>query len=175
MGRIRGYGSLGLGYSATSGMRSDGCGAMAIVGIGDSRRNSSVPSSAPLPGFQWRCSSLPSAPQACINFSFYRQSSGCDRIAATSVSPSRCLISPIWPRYGLLAAKFPHPFVDDSKSSTLVGGGLAYLFITLMTVTSFAAPRRLIGERAWRILHTVGSYYIWLIFLNSYSARACRT
>jgi DMSO/TMAO reductase YedYZ heme-binding membrane subunit len=43
--------------------------------------------------------------------------------------------------------------------------------LTLMTITSFAAPRRLIGERAWKILHTTGSYYIWLIFMNSYLSR----
>ena len=29
-----------------------------------------------------------------------------------------------------------------------------------------------IGPRAWKILHTVGSYYIWLIFANSYVSRA---
>ena len=30
----------------------------------------------------------------------------------------------------------------------------------------------MIGPRAWKILHTVGSYYIWLIFANSYIGRA---
>lgn len=71
-----------------------------------------------------------------------------------------------------LGARFPHPFLDELTIVTLIGGGLAYVFITLMTITSFAAPRRLIGERAWSILHTSGSYYIWLIFLNSYLSRA---
>ena len=41
-----------------------------------------------------------------------------------------------------------------------------------MTITSFAPPRRLIGEHAWKILHTTGSYYVWLIFFNSYAVRA---
>ena len=71
-----------------------------------------------------------------------------------------------------LGAYFPRPFLDDLNIVTLIGGGLAYLFITLMTITSFTAPRRLIGERAWSILHTTGSYYIWLIFLNSYLSRS---
>jgi methionine sulfoxide reductase heme-binding subunit len=71
-----------------------------------------------------------------------------------------------------LAAWFPHPFVDDLNAVTLIGGGLAYLFIAAMTVTSFAPPRRAIGERAWKILHTTGSYYIWLIFVQSYLPRA---
>ena len=72
----------------------------------------------------------------------------------------------------LLAAKFPHPFMDDLQRGTLIGGGLAYVLIGLMTITSFAAPRRLVGERAWKVLHTIGAYYIWLIFLNSYASRA---
>jgi sulfoxide reductase heme-binding subunit YedZ len=67
---------------------------------------------------------------------------------------------------------FPHPFIDDLNAVTVVGGGLAYVFITAMTITSFAPPRRAIGERAWHRLHTIGSYYVWLIFLNSYVSRA---
>lgn len=72
----------------------------------------------------------------------------------------------------VLGVYFPHPFVDELQTATIVGGGLAYVFITLMTLTSFAAPRRAIGERAWKMLHTIGAYYIWLIFLNSYLSRA---
>jgi DMSO/TMAO reductase YedYZ heme-binding membrane subunit len=30
----------------------------------------------------------------------------------------------------------------------------------------------MLGPRGWTILHTVGSYYIWLIFANSYLSRA---
>lgn len=73
-----------------------------------------------------------------------------------------------------LAVAFPHPFVDDLRPITLVGGGLAYAFITAMTITSFSAPRRAIGAKAWTVLHTVGGYYIWTIFLNSYLSRAMR-
>lgn len=72
----------------------------------------------------------------------------------------------------VLGKFFPHPFVDELNAVTLAGGGLAYAFLTLMTITSFSSPRRAIGERAWKTLHTVGSYYIWLIFLNSYLSRA---
>jgi DMSO/TMAO reductase YedYZ heme-binding membrane subunit len=71
-----------------------------------------------------------------------------------------------------LGSYFPHPFVDELNAVTLIGGGLAYVFVTLMTITSFAGPRRWMGERSWSILHTTGSYYIWLIFLNSYVSRA---
>jgi len=67
-----------------------------------------------------------------------------------------------------LGAWFPHPFLDDTTAVTFLGGGLAYVFLAAMTITSFAPPRRLIGERAWKILHTTGSYYIWFIFFISY-------
>lgn len=72
----------------------------------------------------------------------------------------------------VLGVAFPHPFVDDLKAITLIGGGLAYAFIAAMTLTSFQAPRKAIGSKAWTVLHTVGGYYIWLIFLNSYLSRA---
>jgi methionine sulfoxide reductase heme-binding subunit len=55
---------------------------------------------------------------------------------------------------------------------TVIFGGLAYVFIAAMTLTSFDRTAAAIGPRAWKVLHTVGSYYIWLIFLNSYVSRA---
>lgn len=53
-----------------------------------------------------------------------------------------------------------------------IGGGLAYLFIAAMTLTSFDRTARLIGPRAWKILHAAGSYYVCLVFANSYIGRA---
>lgn len=41
-----------------------------------------------------------------------------------------------------------------------------------MTATSFDRTAQWIGPKAWRILHTAGSYYVWLIFANSYVGRA---
>lgn len=55
---------------------------------------------------------------------------------------------------------------------TWVFGGLAYVFIAAMTATSFDRTAQLIGPRAWQILHTTGSYYVWFIFANSYIGRA---
>ena len=46
----------------------------------------------------------------------------------------------------------------------LSGGGLAYLFLLLMAATSNNSAVRRIGSKNWKRLHTVGSYYIWLIF-----------
>lgn len=56
--------------------------------------------------------------------------------------------------------------------ATLVGGGLAYVFIAAMTATSFDRTAAWIGARAWRRLHTAGGYYIWFIFFISYAPRA---
>jgi methionine sulfoxide reductase heme-binding subunit len=66
----------------------------------------------------------------------------------------------------------PVEFARDVNAITWIGGGLAYVFIAAMTATSFDRTAELIGPRAWKILHTVGSYYIWLIFANSYIGRA---
>lgn len=66
----------------------------------------------------------------------------------------------------------PVEFAQQVNAITWIGGGLAYVFIALMTATSFDRTAQMIGPRAWKILHTVGSYYIWLIFANSYIGRA---
>jgi methionine sulfoxide reductase heme-binding subunit len=66
----------------------------------------------------------------------------------------------------------PVEFARDVNAITWIGGGLAYVFIAAMTATSFDRTAEMIGPRAWKILHTVGSYYIWLIFANSYIGRA---
>jgi sulfoxide reductase heme-binding subunit YedZ len=66
----------------------------------------------------------------------------------------------------------PVEFARDVTAITWIGGGLAYVFIAAMTATSFDRTAEMIGPRAWKILHTVGSYYIWLIFANSYIGRA---
>ncbi|MGH8187112.1 MAG: hypothetical protein ACREUC_11145, partial [Steroidobacteraceae bacterium] len=60
----------------------------------------------------------------------------------------------------------------DVTAITWIFGGLAYVFIAAMAATSFDRTTGMIGPRAWKILHTTGSYYIWLIFANSYISRA---
>lgn len=52
----------------------------------------------------------------------------------------------------------------------IVGGGLAYLLIALMAVTSTEGAQRRLG-RNWRRLHLVGGWYVWIVFLNSYLGR----
>jgi sulfoxide reductase heme-binding subunit YedZ len=72
----------------------------------------------------------------------------------------------------MLAFYFPHPFLDRLNGISLVGGGLAYGFILLLSITSFSGPRRWLGPQRWSLLHTTGSYYIWVIFAQSYVLRS---
>ena len=47
----------------------------------------------------------------------------------------------------------------------LMVGGLAYLLLGLMAITSNNTSVRKLGAKRWKLLHKVGSYYIWLIFM----------
>ena len=57
---------------------------------------------------------------------------------------------------------------------TIVGGGLAYIFISLLALTSNDWSVKKLGPEVWRRLHLIGSYYIWAIFMNSYLGRIAR-
>jgi sulfoxide reductase heme-binding subunit YedZ len=78
--------------------------------------------------------------------------------------------------YHLLAlvalARVSPAFVESLNAVTLVGGGMAYVFIAAMVATSFDRSAAWLGPRRWKVLHTVGMYYIWIIFLQSYLPRA---
>ncbi|WP_291200384.1 hypothetical protein [Hyphomonas sp.] len=52
----------------------------------------------------------------------------------------------------------------------LSGGGLAQLSIALLAATSINAAQRRLG-RNWPRLRLVGSWQVWLVFLNSYLGR----
>lgn len=46
---------------------------------------------------------------------------------------------------------------------------IAYAILLAMTVTSFSAPRRRVGPRAWLVLHKLGIYAMWLAIWTSYA------
>lgn len=71
-----------------------------------------------------------------------------------------------------LGLAFPEPFVSGLNAVTLIGGGIAYGFMFAMAATSTDAAVRRMGRKHWARLHTVGGWYIWLIFLQSYLPRA---
>ncbi|MEM9622447.1 MAG: hypothetical protein AAF993_12405 [Pseudomonadota bacterium] len=59
---------------------------------------------------------------------------------------------------------------EDPGIISIVGGGTAYLMIAVMTATSNNLSMRKLGAN-WRKIHVVCSWYVWLIFLNSYTGR----
>lgn len=59
----------------------------------------------------------------------------------------------------------------DPSLSNNHGGNLGYLFILAMTATSFPSTAALLGNQNWKILHTVGMYYLWLAFIYSFGHR----
>jgi len=65
--------------------------------------------------------------------------------------------------------------VARTPTETLVFGGLAYVFIVLMTATSFDATAAWLGPRRWRRLHTVGAYYNWFIFALNFFVLAFKS
>lgn len=62
-------------------------------------------------------------------------------------------------------------FVEDLNAVTIVGGGMAYVFLTAMVATSLDRTAAALGRRWWERLHKVGGYYIWGIFFQSYLPR----
>jgi hypothetical protein len=49
-----------------------------------------------------------------------------------------------------------------------------FLIVTAMTATSNDAAVRALGPRSWKRLHTVGIYWIWFMFLETYAVRIAR-
>ncbi len=58
---------------------------------------------------------------------------------------------------------------ESRETQTLAIGGLAYVFLLLMVLTSNNASIRMLGAKLWKLLHKAGSYYIWFIFLATSS------
>lgn len=66
------------------------------------------------------------------------------------------------------------PVGFHASAVTRIFGGFAYVLIAAMAATSFDRSARWLGARRWRLLHVIGSYYVWLVFTNSYAGRAFR-
>lgn len=62
--------------------------------------------------------------------------------------------------------------IPNTKLFTMVGGGIAYVFVVAMLFTSFPFFSNKLSKKQWKLLHTVGGYWIWLVFLFSYLKRA---
>ena len=58
--------------------------------------------------------------------------------------------------------------------TTIVLGGFGLVVIAAMTATSFDRTAAWLGPRAWRVLHTFGVYYLWLIFMATFVPNLAR-
>ena len=55
---------------------------------------------------------------------------------------------------------------------TLIGGGIAYVLLYLMALTSNDRAVAALGLDRWRRLHRIGMHYNWFIFFQSFAGRA---
>jgi hypothetical protein len=63
-----------------------------------------------------------------------------------------------------LASADQELFWKLTNIANVVLGGAAYVFIAAMVATSFDRTAAWLGPHKWRLLHLVGSWYIWLSF-----------
>jgi len=70
----------------------------------------------------------------------------------------------------LLHQNFQQIFIVQSAFEIALGG-LAYLFLTLMLLTSFERCSKLIARTSWERLHKIGGYWILIVFTNSMVGR----
>ncbi|MFY7835854.1 MAG: hypothetical protein ACOVQ0_06190 [Novosphingobium sp.] len=59
---------------------------------------------------------------------------------------------------------------EPRSIASLIPGGIAYVFILLMALTSSKAAMRALG-RNWKRLHSTGIHVIWLIYTLAYAKR----
>jgi sulfoxide reductase heme-binding subunit YedZ len=55
--------------------------------------------------------------------------------------------------------------------ATIIGGGLGYVFVIAMALTSTDEWVRKLTPKRWKLLHTIGASYIALIFFLTYFKR----
>jgi len=65
----------------------------------------------------------------------------------------------------------PAGFAEATSAASYIFGGIGYAFILALSATSFDRTAAMLGPRAWRGLHLVGGYYLWLQFMVSFGKR----
>jgi methionine sulfoxide reductase heme-binding subunit len=71
----------------------------------------------------------------------------------------------------MLARRDPVLFDALTTPLSFIFGGLGYVFIVAMLVTSFDTSARAIGPRAWMRLHTAGIWFLWIMFAFNFGKR----
>ena len=89
-----------------------------------------------------------------------------------ALRPQLGLIFTVFHSYHLLFLIFLqlmiHPVFSLAKSISLLGGGMAYVFMYSMAITTFPIVKNRMTPQRWKMLHTIGGYWIWFIFIRSY-------
>jgi len=67
-----------------------------------------------------------------------------------------------------------NPLFSIRSTLSLALGGLAYLFLVLMLLTSFEKFASILSKSNWNRLHTIGGYWILAVFSFSILARVFR-
>ena len=62
-------------------------------------------------------------------------------------------------------------FGAERSMVTFIFGGLGYVLIAAMAATSNDTAVRALGPARWKLLHSVGGWYVAFIFANSYVGR----
>ncbi|HTY16666.1 MAG TPA: ferric reductase-like transmembrane domain-containing protein [Myxococcota bacterium] len=73
-----------------------------------------------------------------------------------------------------LAVRWPEEMARTS-ATTVIGGGIGYVFVAAMAATSNDRAVAALGRERWRLLHLAGSWLLWGIFASSYLPRAVRS
>ena len=63
---------------------------------------------------------------------------------------------------------FPEPFLREQSLGQWMFGGLAYVFVFLMALTSTDRAQHWMGMKNWKRLHFIGGHWIWTVFLLTY-------
>ncbi|PJI49067.1 MAG: hypothetical protein CTR55_06760 [Pseudomonas sp.] len=66
---------------------------------------------------------------------------------------------------------FPETFWHGRSAAANIPGSVGYLFIILLTITSFSYAVKLLGARLWKGLHSTGTWVIAGVFFLSFYKR----
>jgi len=64
-----------------------------------------------------------------------------------------------------------HPVFELAATTSIMAGGMAYFFVVTMLLTSFESFAKYLSRKNWKLLHTIGGYWIWVIFLSTYAKK----
>lgn len=58
--------------------------------------------------------------------------------------------------------------IAKAPIDAIITGGIGFVFVIPMLITSFNTPAKWIGTKNWKILHTTGMFYLMYVFIISF-------